>query len=227
MPAPNTKNTVLAPTKVAAKRAKARDRDTTLSSILQAATAVFAQYGLRAARTDDIAARAGVTRGLLFHYFPSKEHLFEAVLQRAYEPLREVLNDKALQSGPPQDALRLLVERLLAAMTACPHGPAIFLMESIQNHGEHYKKLGMPSIYRALEDVLRRGVNQGAFRKLNAYHAAINIMGLCSYYFCATNNFLSEQGVKDPLSARALSRHTREVLGFVRAATMRDHMMAD
>lgn len=202
-------------------KARIRDKDATLAAILAAASVVFAQHGLRAARADEIASRAGVTKGLIFHYFGSKEHLFEAVLQRAYEPLRGILEDKALRSDPPEIALRLLVGRLLVAMTACPQGPAIFILESIQNHGQHYKKLGMPSIYRALETVLRNGVREGVFRKLNAYHAAINIVGLCSYYYSATNNFILEEGAEDPFSPKALSRHTREVLAFVQAATSR------
>lgn len=209
-----------APAPRGVKPVKVRDRESTLAAILQAATAVFAQHGLRAARTDEIAVRAGITRGLLFHYFPSKEKLFEAVLQRAFEPLREVLDDRALQSGPPEDALRALVERLLAAMTLCPQGPAIFLMESIQNHGSYYKKLGMPSVYRTLENVLKRGVKQGVFRKLNESHTAINIVGLCSYYFCAINNYSAEDEADDPLSPKALSQHAREVLAFVLSATL-------
>lgn len=200
-------------------QARTRDKDATLAAILEAASTVFAQHGLRAARTDEIALRAGITKGLIFHYFASKEHLFEAVLQRAFEPLREVLDDTTVRSGPPQEALRLLVERLMIAMNACPQGPAIFLMESIQNHGEHYRKLGMPSLYRALEDILRTGARQGVFRKLNAHHAAINIVGLCSFYFCAINNFTHVDGADDPLSPKALRHHSREVLAFVEAAT--------
>ena len=199
--------------------AKTRDKDATVAAIMQAASAVFAQHGLRASRTDEIADRAGVAKGLIFHYFKDKEHLFEAVLQRAYKPLHEVLDDKKLRSVSPEEALYSLVEQLLAAMSRCPQGPAMFLLESIQNQGQHYKKLGMPSIYRSLEDVLRRGVRQGVFRKMNAHNASVNIIGLCSYYFCATNNFVQDESSEEPLSAKAIARHSREVLAFVKAAT--------
>ena len=199
--------------------AKTRDKDATVAAILQAASLLFAQHGLKSTRTDDIAQRAGVAKGLIFHYFKDKEHLFEEVLQKAYEPLHEVLDDKKLRSAPPEEALCSLVEKLLAAMGRCPQGPAMFLLESIQNHGQHYRKLGMPSIYRSLEDVLRRGVRQGVFRKLNAHNTSVNIIGLCSYYFCATNNFVEDDSNEEPLSPKAIARHSREVLAFVKAAT--------
>lgn len=199
--------------------ARTRDKEVTVPAILEAACAVFAQYGLQGARTEDIASRAGIAKGLVFHYFKSKELLFEAVLERAYEPLREVLDTPILLSTPPEAALVSLVEKLLAAMMETPHGPAIFILESIQNGGKHYRKLGMPSLYRSLESLLRRGIRMGVFRKMDPYHASVNIIGLCAFYFCAMNNFDRSGGAEDPMSTKALTRHSREVLAFVAAAT--------
>lgn len=45
-------------------------------SILNGAMAVFAKYGYKKAATDEIAACAGISKGLLFHYFGSKKALF-------------------------------------------------------------------------------------------------------------------------------------------------------
>lgn len=201
--------------------ARARNRVGTETAILDAAEAVFAQFGLQASRTDEIAARAGVAKGLLFHYFRSKEALYEEVLKRAYEPLRSVINAPVLQSAPADEALMLLAERLLTSMNKTPLAPAIFILESLQNRGEHYQKLGMPSLYRRFEEILRRGVRSGVFRKLDPYHTSVNIMGMCSYYFCAKNNFSRDKGDENPLDSKALAVHKREVLAFVRSATQK------
>ncbi|OYV74472.1 MAG: hypothetical protein B7Z72_00065, partial [Gemmatimonadetes bacterium 21-71-4] len=48
--------------------------------ILDAAFATFAEHGLAAARLDDIAKRAGVSKGTIYLYFQSKEELFRAVV---------------------------------------------------------------------------------------------------------------------------------------------------
>src|SRR5262249_23956569 len=59
--------------------------------ILAAARAVFAEKSFAAARLDDIAARAGVSKGTLYLYFDSKEALFEALLCAAVLPNLERL----------------------------------------------------------------------------------------------------------------------------------------
>jgi len=63
-------------------RAVVRDKEAAVSAILSAAESEFARYGLRGARVETIANTAGVTKGLIFHYFESKEHLFEVVVSR-------------------------------------------------------------------------------------------------------------------------------------------------
>src|SRR5580698_2386142 len=112
-------------------RPHTRDREVTVPAILAAAEIEFATNGFDAARTESIAARANVVKGLIFHYFKSKEGLYEAVLVRAYQPLSEAL-DKSLEKNlNATDALMTFVERLLAAMTERPLSPVIFMLESI------------------------------------------------------------------------------------------------
>lgn len=50
--------------------------------ILQAALEVFGEQGLAGARIDEIAARAGVGKGTLYHYFPGKDELFRELVRR-------------------------------------------------------------------------------------------------------------------------------------------------
>src|SRR5438093_5541353 len=49
--------------------------------ILAAALSVFAERGLAAARLEDIAKRAGVSKGTIYLYFPNKEELFREVIR--------------------------------------------------------------------------------------------------------------------------------------------------
>ena len=68
--------------------ARPRDADRSQKDILDAALAEFAEHGLGGARMDRIAERAGVNKRLIYYYFESKESLFLAVLERAYEGIR-------------------------------------------------------------------------------------------------------------------------------------------
>jgi AcrR family transcriptional regulator len=54
--------------------------------ILGAALACFAERGFAATRLDDVARRAGVTKGTLYLYFANKEELFQAVVRQALVP---------------------------------------------------------------------------------------------------------------------------------------------
>src|SRR6185437_2914400 len=54
--------------------------------IATAALACFAERGFAATRLDEVARRAGVTKGTLYLYFPNKEELFKAVVRQAIVP---------------------------------------------------------------------------------------------------------------------------------------------
>jgi TetR/AcrR family transcriptional regulator len=200
-----------------APRAHKRDRDVTVPAILVAAEIEFATHGFASARTESIAARAHVVKGLIFHYFKSKEGLYEAVLVRAYEPISEALDKSFDKNLNATDALLTFVERLLGAMSEHPLSPVIFVLESIQGGGEQVRKLGMPSLYSRVEVLLKRGIASGEFRQMDPGHGAINIIALCGFYFCAANNISHIPGKnRNPLSKQSLSRHTEEVLALVR-----------
>jgi len=203
-------------TRIRPHRSHSRDREVTLPAILAAAEIEFATNGFAAARTESIAARANVVKGMIFHYFKSKERLFQAVLEQAYQPFREALErteDKGLTAA---DALFSLVERLLAAMSERPLSPVIFMLESIQGSGEHVRKLGMPSFYTRIEALIKKGIAAGEFRQMDPWQGAINIVGLCGFYYCAANNLSHSRKGPNPLSEASRKSHTEEVLAFVK-----------
>src|SRR5215472_9862457 len=63
------------------RRTQEARSDESRAKILSAAERVFARDGLAGARTDTIAAEAGVNKALLYYYFKSKESLYEAVIE--------------------------------------------------------------------------------------------------------------------------------------------------
>ena len=59
--------------------------------ITEAAFSAFAEKGYGATRVEDVAKRAGVSKGLLYLYFKTKEELFKAVVQSVVVPRIEAL----------------------------------------------------------------------------------------------------------------------------------------
>ena len=90
---------------------RGRPRGTARSRLLDAAEELFAAHGFAATTTREIAERAGVSRGMVFYHFPSKETLLETLLaeRSPQADLTAILHDHA---GDPRGALRALARAI-------------------------------------------------------------------------------------------------------------------
>ncbi len=94
--------------------------------IVAAAFEVFGEKGFAAARLDDIAARAGVSKGAVYLYFATKEDIFRAVVEQGIEPhLRTVQTTLTLQPQPLPDLLRGLAPFMSHMISETPIGGII------------------------------------------------------------------------------------------------------
>ena len=86
------------------------DREARLQAILDAALDVFSEKGYAATRLEDVAARAGVAKGTIYLYVPSKQALFEALIRSAIALPIEALEQRiAALDVPAEVVLRALV----------------------------------------------------------------------------------------------------------------------
>jgi AcrR family transcriptional regulator len=100
----------------------------TVAAILKAAEKEFATRGFEATTIDQIAARAGVAKGAVYHHFPSKEEIFEQVLSGM---LAAIARDLPAQAAKGKDVLDTIVkgtEAYLFAVTA-PNANRILLID--------------------------------------------------------------------------------------------------
>jgi AcrR family transcriptional regulator len=92
--------------------------------IIEAALTVFAQKGFAAARLDDIAARAGISKGALYLYFETKQDLFRAVVRETVAPNLTAVEAFAAQGGLPfGDLIRLVFARIADVLADGRLGP--------------------------------------------------------------------------------------------------------
>lgn len=93
------------------------------AEIVQAALEVFAEKGFAAARLDEIAARAGVSKGAVYLYFETKEDVFRAVVEQAIAPnLAAVRAMAAAHPGPLSDLLRGVAGHIAGVIETAPLG---------------------------------------------------------------------------------------------------------
>jgi len=99
---------------------QAERRTATRAAILSAAADLFGSHGFAATSVDQIATAAGVAKGAIYHHFPTKEAVFEAVFEDASERLAR---DVMTASRGARDVLVSIGLGTAAYFEACSQGP--------------------------------------------------------------------------------------------------------
>jgi AcrR family transcriptional regulator len=97
-----------------------RIREARREQILEGALKVFARKGLAAARVAEIAAEAGISQGLVYHYFGGKDDIFTAILERSLQGTVWVTGAARERPGTPWDRLAWLFETMVHGGRASP-----------------------------------------------------------------------------------------------------------
>src|SRR5580700_10894247 len=115
-----------------------RRKDARPGEIVAASLACFAERGFAATRLEDVARRAGVTKGTLYLYFPNKEELFEAVVRQALVPNIERGEALLDEAGEPA---ALLLERLMRSWAELALSPAGAIPKIIISEAGNFPEL--------------------------------------------------------------------------------------
>ena len=189
----------------------------TRAAILAAAGRVFARAGLAGARTDAIAAAAGVNKALLYYYFESKESLYEAVVEDHFcEFNRRAM--EVLTAPEPARAVLLRYVSLHFDFISARHQSAPLFQQLMMTGGTFLERLIRKYFAprgEALGRLIERGMRSGEFRRADPFHTAFSIVSLIVFYFSAAR-VLQLMGRPDAYSAVHLKRRKQEVLDFIR-----------
>jgi AcrR family transcriptional regulator len=148
--------------------------------ILSAALVRFAERGFAATRLDDVAARAGVTKGTLYLYFPNKEELFKAVVRQELVPTIELAETMVANDTTPslvliEQLVGLLSQIMRSSLSAIPKlvlteagnfpDLARFYLEEVVDRGKSL-----------LRRILERGIEAGEFRPVDIESAVMCVI---------------------------------------------------
>jgi AcrR family transcriptional regulator len=150
---------------------RTRRKDARPGEIIEAALRLFADRGYAATKLEAVAAAAGIGKGTIYLYFPTKEDLFRAVVRQAVLPNLEAI--AAIAADPNNSAaaiLRAIAERFLVVFdTDLTAIPKLVVAESgnfpslARFYAEEVVYKGM-ALIRA---VLARGIARGEFRPID------------------------------------------------------------
>jgi AcrR family transcriptional regulator len=140
------------------------------AEITKAALAAFAEKGYAATRVDEVAKRAGVSKGLLYLYFKTKEDLFKAVIRSFLSPRIDALISNIEETE--LSAEEFLRGPFLAFAKSLPRSPAKILVRLMIAEGPKHPDLiawywdnVVSRALAALHSLIERGVDNGEFRE--------------------------------------------------------------
>lgn len=149
--------------------------------LLDAALDLFVEKGFAATRSEEVAARAGVSKGTLFLYFPSKEELFKAVVRenisgRFAEWQEEFENFEGSTADMVRYCMRVWWERIGATRAS---GITKLMISEARNFPElaaFYQREVIRPGTDLVRRILQRGVARGEFRAIDVDYTVFSIV---------------------------------------------------
>ncbi|PXW97407.1 TetR family transcriptional regulator [Sphaerotilus hippei] len=202
-----------------ATESRTRDAERSRQALLAAARTAFAEQGLGGTRLDDVAARAGLDKRLIYYYFKNKDQLFTAVLEEVYAGIRSAEAELHLGELPPVEAITRLVDFTWQYYLDHPEFIALINDENL-HRAQHLARSGrIPELHSplvvTLGAVLERGRTDGVFRGgVDPQQLYISIAGMC-YFYLSNRHTLSVifgRAVDQPKALAERISHVREVV---------------
>ncbi|MBK6965314.1 MAG: TetR/AcrR family transcriptional regulator [Bacteroidales bacterium] len=160
-------------------------RDERREQILAAALGLFAGKGLSATRINDITQRTGISQGLIYHYFPSKEAIFTELIGKGLNNLNEAALNLEKMNVPAEEKVRLAVKGLLDGLNREPAAVNYYflmtqtaLSESFPVEAREIIRRENDLKYQVMARIFRQGQLDGTIRPVPAEELATLLFSL-------------------------------------------------
>ncbi|HSL19490.1 MAG TPA: TetR/AcrR family transcriptional regulator [Methylomirabilota bacterium] len=148
-------------------------------TILDAASTEFAERGFAGARVDEIAARAGVNKAMLYYRVGDKRTLYTAVLMRNFDRVSTALEQTTTADGSARERLEALIGALTRMVHQYPDHPRIVLREIASGAVNLPPEVlaRMLQVVDVVRGLLAEGVDSGEFRDLDPVLTHLSVVG--------------------------------------------------
>jgi AcrR family transcriptional regulator len=151
----------------------------TREAVFQAAATLFSAGGFDGASVDDIAARAGVNKAMIYYHFTDKLALYRLVVADMLVSVGEQVNAIADSALTPPQKLDRFVETFVRQADARPWFPTLMIREISEGapHLDLDTLAHIRSVFLAFGRILKEGEAAGVFRKVHPILAYTSIVG--------------------------------------------------
>lgn len=160
---------------------RARRKEARPGELIEAALALFVEKGFAATRVEEVAARAGVSKGTLFLYFPSKEDLFKAVVRETVAGrFPEWADELAGFQGDSVELVRYAMHTWWERVGMTPaSGITKLVMAEASTFPEiasFYQNEVVAPGHDLIRRILQRGIDRGEFREMPLDYAVYSLI---------------------------------------------------
>ncbi len=162
--------------------------------LLEAALSLFVEKGFAATRVEEVAARAGVSKGTLFLYYASKEDLLKAVVHETLAGRFAEWNEEFERyEGTSADLLRHCLQAWWERVGATPaSGIAKLMLSEARNFPEladYYQREVLQPAVALIRRVLQHGIDRGEFRAIDLDYAVYGLIAPMNYLMMNKHSF--------------------------------------
>ena len=151
------------------------------ASIIESATVLFAAKGFNGTKTREIAERAGVSEALVFKHFPTKDHLYAAILAER-SPVPRLLSDIKRLADNREDlqVFTLIANTFIIHGVPEPNLMRLLLFSALEGHklSDMFFQNHVRVFHEFLSGYIERRIRDGAFRKVDALLVSRAFMGM-------------------------------------------------
>lgn len=200
-----------------------RRKEARPQELLDAALGLFVEKGFAATRSEEVAARAGVSKGTLYLYYPSKEELLKAVVRENLAGLIAEGSDIAEQfEGSASELVGVLLQTWWERVGDTPASGIfkIIITEAgnFPDFARFYVEEVIQPAHVLFEKVLQRGIASGEFRPVQL-HDAVHVLLFPMLMLCLHKHSLGachgDEAAMDP--RRFIATHVDVVLRGLQA----------
>lgn len=167
--------------------------------ILRAATEVFSTYGFHGSSIRRLAQAAGVSEAMIYRHFPSKEALYDAILEKRLErsvPL--YLSAQAAEAGQDREVLETFVGNYLREQRRDISFMRMLLFSALEDHELAHKFVGKPlqDYFLFLASYFEKRMKEGVMKTMDPQVPARLLMGMV-HFLALLHGIYKDPGIQN------------------------------
>ena len=186
----------------------------TRERILAEAEVSLGEHGYHGTRLREIAARVGIQKASLFHYFPSKDDLYYAVAEEGTGETERTVRRVLEATTEPFDTLRTLIGAYVDMVAAHPQRTKILVRQSLGDAPAGYEPPSSERLLRLVATFVTEAQAAKTFAAIDPMALVLSVVGMVAFFFTSAP-VIAPSWMRQPYQAASVERVSEHVMNDV------------